>query len=419
MYISLYDRYLNHLTNVRNIKFKKFERLFEFDSFKASGQLNRDTTGALYYVVNSDTGVPIFSGLVGNVNLEIDKDITTFYGLDYRIAFNTEILLDFSQNETQDFTLKGIFEKVSGLVNYIEIFGEDIEVEVIIPEDEADTTVIANYTGQFFITNAHNFLNTYLEYFNYYIKSELDLVNNKIIFTFVKNTKQLSIKLKDFINNQYTSDVVFNRAIATLSYNNILEVASWLDSNEEDWNGQPEANKIEITISTLDALPDASNYPGNYYVKAYVSEEELYYYYKSKAAVYSPRPILPEIEYNLTNDNEIVVGVISDETKRIYPTKTVIFQDNYLESAKFNSINELLKSKYSEVVEITNDILYNPVDFEELELFTNIDIYTDNGFYKRLPIAEKEINFETSSRIGIIRLGFKKTLFTQIYQGGK
>jgi hypothetical protein len=419
MYISLYDKKINHLTNIINVKFKKYERLFEFDSFKASGQLSKEITGSSYYVVKTDNGKNMFFGLVGNITLEIEKEIVSFNGIDFRKALDTEILLDFSQNEIQDFTLSGIFNKVSNLINYTNIFGEDVNVEIIIPEDTTDTTVIANYTGQFFITNAYTFLTAYLEYFNYYIKSELNLTEKKITFTFVKNSKVISIKLKDFINNQITNDIVFNRAIATLSYNNIVELAKWLNSNEEEWDDEPETNKAEITISNLESIPDASNYPQDYYIKAYVVEEELYYYFKSKGAVYSPRPILPEIEYNLTSDNDIVLGEITEENKRIYPIKTIIFEDNYLESAKFKSINELLKSKYSEVIEITNDKVYNPIDFEQLELFTNIDIFTDNGFYKRLPIAEKEINFENSARIGIIRLGFKKTLFTQIFQGGK
>jgi hypothetical protein len=71
MYISLYDRDLKHLTNVKNISFKKFERLFEFDSFKAKGKINLDSLGSSYYVVNNSIGVPLYYGLVRNLNLEL------------------------------------------------------------------------------------------------------------------------------------------------------------------------------------------------------------------------------------------------------------------------------------------------------------------------------------------------------------
>jgi hypothetical protein len=150
-------------------------------------------------VVNNSIGVPLYYGLVRNLNLELWNDLINFNGLDFRIAFDTDILLDFSQNVTQDFTLSGIFQKVCDLVKYNNIFGDNIEIEIVIPEDSSDTTIIADYTGQFFKINAYNFLRTYLQYYNYYIKSELDLANNKIIFTFVKtfeaNSRSFLIQL--------------------------------------------------------------------------------------------------------------------------------------------------------------------------------------------------------------------------------
>lgn len=366
MYISIYskkqkDGMREHLTNLSNVSFTLNRRTFDFNTFSATGQSTDNCDSGIVYIVNDDNGAPLYSGFAKNITK--DGSHITFKGDDFRKLFDTEILLDFSQNEVQDFSLSGIFRKVSNLVT-IPLDNDPevniIPIEVIIPEDATDTKVIADYTGQYFIKNAYSFLKVYLSYFNYFMDAHYDFVQDKIFIEFKKSSGELSIKLKDFINERTTTDISVNKTIATISY------------KTEDDEGNP-----------------------------------------------VPRPqILPMKFYYLTRDNNIAEGFV-DTSNRIYPVRAKIFENEYLAQAQYDAISELVDNRYVENILITNDNIYNPIDLADVELYTKINIYTEVGFYKTLPVSEKEISFTSTKKTTIIKLGFKRILFTEIVKGGK
>ena len=131
-----------------------------------------------------------------------------------------------------------------------------------------------------------------------------------------------------------------------------------------------------------------------------------------------PRPVVATKYYYLGKDNNIYDG-LPKEDNRIYPVRTKIFQNEYLAQAQFDAINELTTNRYNENILITSDNIYNPIEIQDIEFFTRIKIFTDSGFYKILPVSEKEIVFTAKTKKSIIKLGFKRTLLTEIIKGGK
>ena len=90
----------------------------------------------------------------------------TVKGLDFKTLWDTEILLDFTADNSFDGKLSALFNRVKQAVfSTSDAMVNKIPVDVIIPTDNTDTTdVYGSYQGQYIITNAYKFLKCYLKY---------------------------------------------------------------------------------------------------------------------------------------------------------------------------------------------------------------------------------------------------------------
>ena len=199
MYIALYDENRQHITNVDNVTYDKTVRVYDLDSFTAEGVSSEDVNDARIVVVNDDAGNYRYACFADTVTP--DKNKRTVKGLDFKTLWDTEILLDYTADGSFDGRLSAIFTKIKTLV----FGGSDttvgkIPVEVVIPTDNTDTTAVyGSYQGTYQLVNAYSFLKCYLKYYEYNVESRYDIVNEKIIFTFVKHTTRITVNLSDFI----------------------------------------------------------------------------------------------------------------------------------------------------------------------------------------------------------------------------
>lgn len=389
MYISIYSKNKiygkrQHLANLSHITYDMTLRTFDFNTLQADGYTDDDFSNGIVYVINDDNGRHLYSGFCKNAQRDgsISSNKWSFKGDDFRRIFDTEILLDYSQDEVHDFTVSGIFNKVVNLVTTSTDQDPELEVfdiQVIVPTDTRDASFVGDYTGQYFIENAYSFLKVYLSYFEYYISSRYDVVNDRIVFEFVRATGEESIKLKDFLYSRTTTDISLNKAIATVKF--------------ETRQGKKEGDVI-VEEQGEEPTPE---------------EEEIIV----------PRPsTLPTKYYYLTKDNKIYEDILPESANRVYPVRCKIFEDEFLSKAQYNAVSELVNSRYSEDIRITTDDIYNPIDLAPINLFTQVNVYTDEGFYKKLPVAEKHIKYTLKEKATVIKLGFKKTLLTEIIKGG-
>ncbi len=138
-------------------------------------------------------------------------------------------------------------------------------------------------------------------------------------------------------------------------------------------------------------------------------------YYKLGNINYTKRPNLPERVYLLGKDNQIYDGYQSiPENQRIYPIISKMFEAKYLAEAQVNAVYELVNNRYIENIIITQDKINQPLDLAGLELYTMVRVYDDDGEYKDLPISEKTTTHNSKETRTKIKLGFKKTLLTEI-----
>ena len=392
MYIALYDENRRHITNVDNVTYDKTIRVYDLDSFTAEGVSSEDVNDARIVVVNDDAGNYRYACFADTVTP--DKNKRTVKGLDFKTLWDTEILLDYTADGSFDGRLSAIFTKIKTLV----FGGSDttvgkIPVEVVIPTDNTDTTAVyGSYQGTYQLVNAYSFLKCYLKYYEYNVESRYDIVNEKIIFTFVKHTTRITVNLSDFIYELTTTSAATNKAVATIKYD--------VQTPETDADG----NIIYTNVQEVDES-------GNPKV-----DEDGNPVYVPK---YKPRPSTIATRYYYRDkDNNIVQSSASGNIGgRIYPVRTKWFESEYLADAQFEAVYELANARYVDNIVIDNNITIDPIDFADYPLYTKVELYYDGKLYKTLPISEKISTLDASGENTKIKLGFKKILLTEIIKG--
>ena len=387
MYIALYDENRNHITNVDNATYDLTTRVYDSDSFSGEGVCD-----AKIAVVNDDAGNYKYACFADTVTPEYNK--RTIKGLDFKTLWDTEILLDYTPQNSFDGKLSAIFEKVRAAVfDVADAAVGKIPVEVVIPTDKTDTTdVYGDLQGTYQLVNAYTFLKGYLKYYEYNIETRYDIAAGKIIFTFVKCTTVLTVDLSDFIHELTTTSSATNKTVATIKYD--------VETPETDADG----NTIYTDVQEVD---DEGN--------PVVDDEGNPVYIPQ----YKPRPstIATKYYYRDKDNNIVQSDAEGDIAGRIYPVKTKWFESEYLADAQFNAVYELANARYVDNIVIDNNITIDPIDFSVYPLYTKVKLYYGGKLYKTLPISEKITTLDGSGENTQIKLGFKKILLTEIIKG--
>ena len=115
MYIALYTENKEHITNVNNTTYDLTQRVYDNDSFSAEGVSNIDINDAKIAILNDDSGNYKYACFVDNIKPDNDK--RTVKGLDFKTLWDTEVLLDYTPDNSFDGKLSAIFEKLKNLVS--------------------------------------------------------------------------------------------------------------------------------------------------------------------------------------------------------------------------------------------------------------------------------------------------------------
>lgn len=359
MYIAIYElfeqRELKHISNIIGISYDLTQRVYDFDTFTASGVCDEDINTGLIAVLNDDSGNYVYACFIDSIKTDGNK--TTIKGLDFRSIFDSEILLDYTSIGSFNSALYDIFYDVVDKVFRLEA-ARKIDYRFNISDTYEDNTqtheLLGDYNGRYIIINAYKFLKAYLKYYEFNIETTFNPTDNYILFNFVRGSKEISIDLTDFIHELTTTSQATNMAIATIRFT----------PTEENLK-RPE------DIATC-------------------------YYYR-----------------NLNNDI-IQTNNESYITDCIYPLKTKIFEREYLAEAQFEAVYELANSRYIDNIIIDNNLVLDPIDLGEYPLYTKVKLHYKGKAYKTLPISEKIETLDLNGKNTKIKLGFKKILLTEV-----
>ena len=392
MYIAIYNENVEHITNVDNATYDLTQRVYDNDTFTAEGVCDVDINDAKIAIVNDDAGNYVYACFADTVTPEYNK--RSVKGLDFKSLFDTEILLDFTPEGSFDGRLSAIFRKVAAAVfDVTDAAVKKIAVEVIIPDDNTDTTeTYGSLQGTYQIKNAYSFLKCYLKYYEYNIETKFDVVARKIVFKFTKCAERVAVNLSDFIYELTTTSAATNKAVATIKYN--------VETPQTDASGNIIYSDVQETDASGNPVYNDDGTP-------------------KMLPKYQPRPTTIATRYYYRDKDNNIVQADADGNigGRLYPVKQKWFESEYLADAQFNAVYELANSRYVDNIIIDNNITVDPLDFAVYPLYTKVDLYYDGRLYKTLPISEKITKLDASGQSTKIKLGFKKILLTEIIKG--
>lgn len=411
MYCAVYNKNRQHVCNVRDVKYNVVERVYDWSTFNFSGTCDEQIYkgDVTFFVFCDELGNSVASGFV--TEWSQDGSAVSFKGDDLRRVFDTEVLLDFSQDiENYPNTVDKIFNLVAGAVDAVSR-PNGMPLALTIPTDETDVMYVADYRGYYLIANAYKFLKPYLALHNYFLRVSMLLTHLPVLDTFAVHfvkggIKTHKIRLEDFVYERKATDVRVNRAVATIKVQTVLPEHEWVVSNELYWGSMPEDMRAIDTV-----MPDANDYPIGFALRKHPE----YDYYQCHN-VMIPRPTgLPEKVYWLGTDNQVYEGIIPENKKRL-PIITKIFEDEYLYNAQAQALTELVNNRYNENIMLTAENALTPIDLTQVQLYDMFEIYgKDPRDYVVLPVSEIERTNEGTK----IKLGFKRTFFTEVVKHGK
>lgn len=136
---------------------------------------------------------------------------------------------------------------------------------------------------------------------------------------------------------------------------------------------------------------------------------------KAVAVVKKDGAVLIKKYFYRTDRNEIVMSDFDNITdNRIYPIKTVIKSAETAYQAQYDAIKELADARFNDNILIRNIPERDPLNFFGIGLLTSVKCYRGGKLFRTLPVAETEENSDAGIKSVAVKLGFKKTLLTEI-----
>lgn len=426
-YIEVYDRDLEHVGNIQVTKWSITRRVFEFDTSTFEGYCSDDITAGMTFIFRSPTGEYYYSGFMKNIT-QTDDGSVKFKGEDFRRIFDTEILLDFSQEtyyqQDEDvYNFYNIYSYVKDEVLAIPSWFSYITASTPSISTMPDTQFISNPTGTYKIVNAWSFLKPYLAHYGYMLSIFYDGSSLNIVLS--KVTESESIRLEDFIFDKTTSETKTNHIIARIKPpDNRRTTRVWVWSSEEVFNAAPAALQYTYDFEGImypenwgpvnfeDSFQD---FQQDYIIRVQLWDGTAYednlvrtFYMQPVTNYYALETDYVVLEYWLGNDNQIYYNTIPTD-KKIIPVVTKYYESEFLSDAQFKGVFDLVNSRYIEYIILTESTNI-PIDIKDLVLYEMVTVYDANGDVKTLPVSE----IEWTQSGYKVKLGFKKTLLTEI-----
>lgn len=148
---------------------------------------------------------------------------------------------------------------------------------------------------------------------------------------------------------------------------------------------------------------------GGWYYKIEVEPLERYW---QVGQVPKREKRLLQKHYYLGKDNQVYEETIPSNQK-IYPEKVKYFQEEFLNNAQNKAITELVNSRYDMSLMVVDNDKVNPYELSKLGLLAQVEVVGKNDSVI-LPISEIRYNSKADNQV---KLGFKKTLFTEVIKG--
>ena len=350
MYFVMYDRFLNSLGETYILEsWSRIQRAADFDELKITGEQVPYSVEPFFVVANDRQGKMQFSGLASTPVIDDKQKKTTISLKDYMTLFNTDVLVDWSQLDTENLTLAGYLEFLFNVwldqtsVGFDNIFCDVREVSEILWDTEniplgTDTESVLLYT---LIKDAMNF-------YELYCLPVLDVYHKSLTFRFYPCGKHIrEVRLRDF----------------------------GIEAVEKSFG---EYNRATVYSSTWEKQSEWALTENNSIVKL---------------------PSQTSLVYPAKNRN-----FIADE-----PSEDLTFEQS-IWNATYDAVMSLADNRYQENIDLDLQRYKTVVDLTDMDFSYRASVYAEKGWYRTLPVGEIETD---SKGKHIIRLGHRVQELTQ------
>ena len=349
MYFVLYDRFLNSIGETYILEsWSRTQRAMDFDDLRIVGEQIPYSAEPFLVVVNDRQGKQVFSGLASTPEIDDKSKKTTLSLKDYTTLFNSEIIVDWSQLSDNCSLGQYLHFIFTAWKSQVDIGFESIILDTNEIEGILWDSEAIPLGKDTESVLLYDLVRDAMNYYDVFCLPNLDVYRKTLTFKFKESgTRHVSIRLKDFgINSFDKSFGEYNRAT----------VYSSTYTKDTIW--------ALTTSNGIVKLPSTENlvYPGK-------------------------------------NRNFISKGSSEDVT-----------EEQALWNANYEAIMGLAANRYQEDIELNLKQYASISGLEELTFDYVASVYTEEGFYRDLPVGEIESD---SNGKHIIRLGRRVQELTQ------
>lgn len=355
MYFVLYDRFLKSIGETYILEsWNRTQRATDFDEIKIVGAEIPYSANPFLVVVNDRQGRQMFSGLASTPSIDDKTKKTSLSLKDYLTLLNSEIIVNWD-----NFTGTTIASYIDFVFNawksQIDVGFETIICDTSRLEEEKLDAEIFDLSGKENVL-AYDLIANIINFHDLYSETKLDLAKKTLTFSFKKaNLNPLSIRLSDFgVNAIEKSFGDYNRAT----------VYDYSFEKKQEW-ALTEKNEVK---------------------KIYDKNDE---------SIVPPTNII----YPAKNRNFIAEEPKEDLT-----------QSQAINDAVYEAVMDLAKNRYQENIDLNIQQYKSIIDLTNVDFSYIINVYTNEGEYKTLPVGEIETD---SKGTHIIRLGYRVQELTQ------
>lgn len=347
MYFVLYDRFLKSIGETYILEsWNRTQRATDFDELKIVGAEIPQNANPFLVVINDRQGKQMFSGLASTPAIDDKTKKTSLSLKDYLTLLNSELIIDWDSFDGT--TVASLIEFVFNTwKSQIDVGLENIICDTSAIIDIALDTELYNFTGKENVLS-YDLIADAINYYDLYNENKLDLRSKTLTFYFKKaSINPLSIRLSDFgVNAIEKSFGDYNRA--TVYSSSFVKNQEW---------ALTESNMIVKLPTTENVIYPAKN-------RNFIAEK--------------------------TSNDLTETQAINDA---VYDAVMGLAENRYQENIDLNA------QQYKSVIDLTN------IDFSY-----KINVYTNEGEYKILPVGEIETD---SKGKHIVRLGHRIQELTQ------
>ena len=221
MYISLFDIDFNHITNLSHVTGMLITKVYDFDEIKLSGN---DTMGvnindlnrAKLFRLNEDDGKEIYSGFVYKAKKK--HNTVEIIGNDFRTIFDTNVVLIFSN--LSSWSVEAVFTILKSFpLQIVDNAYIKIPLSIYVPKDSTVTdNIFGNPSKQLMNVNYYKYVLSYMKYYEYMLRSNLNWGQNSIDYYFIKSQNTHKIKLQDFEHDLSQNQPSINKTVAIMKF---------------------------------------------------------------------------------------------------------------------------------------------------------------------------------------------------------